>query len=1207
MSWELTLLSDWTSAGGIPLASLGPALPGSSLRRELSARGVLTLVLDAALAWELARDRAIVRVDGLASGGYAEGRIAGRSRQTLGAQGLQFTCTAHPRIYDLADSDLVRETLSGRTVFRFTENLTPRQYGDRFLWVHQEADRLVGVRWGTVEFLDPIPLSWERWTRGELFAAIVAATDAEVQWRIAADGAEEVDLLRRIGADAPVLPLAYGGLLQDHQVQEDYADLMTVARVAGEQATADSERATIAENWWAVTGVRAVGGGQHAVTLRAPTSEESPLLEDGQYCAHPALDLPARYLDAADGTAPCRIEATSVATSEFTVTGTPPALGSRVQIVADAASTPLETLELPSAVDAYGRVVRDLQIAGGRGERQYARNGGHAAGLALWAPVNGGGGTEYLRTELGRTFTALANGGRPAATPTTTPFTIDGMAAGTRLRRGMALRSGGVVLPVASDAVPDASGALTLTVDAPGLPGDFPDDSLFELIRREVRTWTLDGDHSVMAAGLRFTDSQTDLLPRGIPVSLDATASALVGTGLTADYIDPQLAAGPVLVSVPAIGGPLSALDQSTWPLQPFKALCASFPTIAPDGLSATLTVTGYAPTPGGPVLSPVAGTTRLRWRGTTGEINVARVTAIAGSVFTLVPESRPTLQIPSSAWYDAATGFWTFDMSNGVVSGGTTFSAELSRETRPLRLSGLRVSGTTVLPFKPQAVIATRPWLSTDTITLRRTITGTLDLTAVGTVVPLFDVDPDTGATFLSGYELTATFAPASSTLDEVAPGDYPPGGLWLQTGSSSLWRLESLVGTTATFLRPPTGAVALEVGLASVTWTRDDTYPLGAPASWGANGRATLTLAAPVPAGRSYARGLEVRANWHAAGQLRLFAAVAATATTVQVAGVDTWYATTTASTPRSYGVYRVVAGSTMPVPGQVLYVATSTVANGSGQADVTLTAPNAATIPDNTLFTVTVPALLPPGASPLGSVLRLTCPVGGATPEPFSVTPGYAHALFFVRVPEGATRQVTVRSQFTLSEAAWFAPQGPVCAIVDVTGSILGWSALDDEGLDVTTAPGVVELTTRAVIAASGLYAFRVYGGHATDFSRWCVHVQSMWYLGEALDAPFTAESFATPLMLTALRRLAQQAQPRIADRVEAALLELLTLDPTAIQLGGTVELSDFARVERITAIEEQPARAVAALEIGPLARDGAQLLGAGAIAAGVRRIR
>jgi hypothetical protein len=1217
MSWELTLMSDWTSAGGVPLGNLGPALPGSVLRRELSARGVATLVLDAGLAWDRAADRAIVRIDGLARGGYAEVRVANRSRQTQGASGLQFTVTAHPRIYDLADSDLVRETLSGRTVYRFTENLTPRQYGDRFLFVQQETDRLAGVRWGVVEFLDPIPLSWDRWTRGELLSAIVNATDAEVQWRIALDGAEEVDLLRRIGASASVVPLAYGGLLEDHQLQEDFTNLMTVARVAGEPATTDSERATIGENLWRVTAVRSLGGGQVAIALRSPTSEESPLLEDGQYCAHPALDLPARYLDALDGSALLRIEATTLASSEFVVTtSTPPAIGARVQIVADAAGTPLETLELPSAVRQYGRVVRDLQIAGGRGERQYARNGGHELGLALWSPANGGGGTEYLRDELGRTFTALANGTRPAGTGTGTPFAIDGLTPGQPLRRGMELRTGGVVLPVTGGAIPDASGALSLTVAAPGLPGDFADNAPFTLIRRETRAFVLDGEQSVMAVALRFRDSDTDLLPRGIPGTLAATSGGLLGTGARCDYLHPALSAGRVGLSPPFLGGSRSTLDQTTWPTQPFRVLCAAPPTIAPDGVSATVTVSGYLPTVGGPVSSPVAGVTRLRWGSGSGQTIVARVTAIAGSVLTLAPESTPTLQIPSTAWYDTGTGFWTFDVSNATVADGSTWTFTIERETRTLLLNGLRVAGTTVLPFRPQALIATRPWLATDTITLRRTITATLNITAVGSVDPVTDIDPDTGDTILVGYSHTVSFAAATSTLDEVALADYPPGGLWLQAGSSGTWRLESLVGTTASFFMG-TGAssAAFPVGLASVTWNRDDTYALGAPASWGSNGRATLTLAAAIPAGRTYARGLDVRASWHAAGQLRLFAEVTAGAPSVQVAGVDTWVLGDSATAPKAYGIYRVVAGSTVPVPGNVLYAAATVIANGSGQANVTLTGANPNAISDNTLVTITVPNLLPAGASRAGSALRLTCPVGGATPEPSSSTPGYAHALCYVRVPEGASRQVTVRSEFTLSEADWFAPQGPVCAIVDATGTILGWSGLDDEGLDVTVAPGEVTLTTRAIIAASGLYSFRVYGGHVSDFTRWCLHLRSLWYVGEALDAPYTRESFATPLMLTALRRLAQQALPRITDRLEVAALgadvaTLLGLPadllPT-LTLGGTVHLTDLDREVRLTAIDEQPGVAVAALEVGQLARDGAQLLGAGAIAAGVRRIR
>ena len=1213
MSWELSLLSNWTSAGGQPLANLGPALAGSTVRRELGARGQATLVLDAAIAWELATARAIVRVDGVA-GGYAEFRVAARGRQTQGSEGTQFTITGHPRIYDLADSDLVREVLGGRTIFSFNENLPPRTYGDRFLWVNQASDRLIGIRWGVVEFVDPVPLQWERWTRGELLAALVQALDAEVQWRIAVDGAEEVDLLRRIGADAPAFGLAYGGLLQDHQLDEDFADLMTVARVAGEKPSADSERATIAENLWVVNGVRSLGAGRVALTLHAPISLASPLLEDGQYCAHPSLDLPARYLDWLDGSAPVRIEETIAAASEFIVTAAAPALGTRVQIVADATGAPLETLELPSAIEAYGYVARDLQIPGGRGERQYARNGGHEQGLALWSAANAGAGAEYLRTELGRTFTARANGVRAAGTGSGTPFAIDGLEPLQYVRRGMQLVSGGTVLSVVGDALPDATGALSLTVAAPGLPGDFPDNAPFVLERRETRTLLLNGDQSVMAPWLAFQDSDTDLLARGITGSLAAAVGGFTGAALTCDYVDPALSAGAVRLSSPTFGS-VGALEPSTYASQVFRVLSSGVPSIAPDGLSATLTAAGYLAGTG-PVVPLVAGVSRIRWRGTGGEWNLARVTAIVGDVLTLVPENRPTLQIPSSAWFDTGTGFWTFDVSNGVLANGSSWTFTIVREARTLLLNGLRVAGTTVLPFKPQALIATRNWLSTDTLTLRRSLSATLDITSSGTVSPVIDEDPETGDPFVSGWTLVCDYNPATSTLDEVALADYPAAGLFLQAGASALWRLESLVAGVATFARGPVGdTTALPVGVIPVAWTRDDTYALSAGASWGTNGQVTLSLAAAVPTGRTYARGLEVRSNWHATGQLRLFAQLTGGATTVQIGGVDTWFAGVSPTTARAYAVYRVVGGSTIPLPGNVLYAAATVRANGAGQADVLLQAANPNTIPDNDLITITVPALLPPGESPIGSALRLFCPVGGSVPEPFSTTPGQGHALFYVRVPAGATRQVTVRSLFTLSAASWFAPQGPVCAIVNGSGAVLGWSALDDEGIEVEVAPGVVELTTRAVISESGLYAFRVYGGHATDFARWCLHLRSMWYVGEALDAPYSPDSFSTPLMLTALRRLAQQSQPRITDRLlvaelASALAPSIGVDADmlpAITLGGTVVLEDWDRTVRVTVIEERPNAPLAAIEVGQLARDGAQLLGSGAIAAGVRRIR
>lgn len=1200
MSWTVTLLSDWSAAGGDPVADLGPALPGSVVRRQLGGRGTVQLVLDAGIAWPLAIERTIVRVD-REDQPAIEARVVNRRRATRGVPGLQCELEAHPRLYDLSDTDLVREVLSGRTIYRFNENLTPRQYLERFVFVNQPADRLTGIRVGVVDFLDRVPLQWDRWTRGQLLDALVKATDAEVQLRVANDGAEELDLLREIGAAAPVLPLFYGGQLRDHVIDENAADLMTVARVAGEAPTADSERATIGENVWRVDAVRVVSTGVHALTLRAPESGESPVIEDGQYVADVALQLPSRYLATLDGSAPQRIVASWVATSEIAIEGSAPPIGARVQIVADAAGTPLETLELPSAIRARGYVVRDLQIVGGRGERQYARNGGHEDGVVEWSSVNGGGGAEYRRTELGVTQHALANGTRAAGTGTGTPFAIDGLEPGAFVRRGMVLEVGGVTLPITANAIPNSLGALVLALGGSGLPGDYPDDSPFTLIRRDVRTLLLDGDQSPLTPRLQFRDSNTDAFSEGSSGTL--SNGTYTGTWESARYVDePLLQAGRVRL-------------QTSVPFEDTRSSIA-WPTSVDDvyslvsaGITITGATTGIVSFLGatGSVL-PVVGT-RLRYIGQTGRWMLVRVTAISGGMLEVVSDTGGTLV----NW----SGIGLFEACNVLIPDGTSFTVTDIRETRTLRTNGPHTAGATSVTFKAQANIATRNWVASDTISLARALSATLAITGISSVAGFEDGDGNP----VIGMQAAVTFDASASTIDDLTPGlDWSLGEVFFDLGPVGVWRLDSITGGVATLSN---GDLLLNENpftvpqTATASWTRRDTYALTGTASWGTNGRVTLALASPVPTGRSYGRGAPVAASWHpfpVDPLMRLHVALAGGDSTVQLWGLDAFRATTSPSAPARLALYRVWAsGSEVPIAGNTLFADATTQANGSGQASVMLSAANGNTIPDSAAVTIRTPALLPITEPRSGSALRLFCAVGGAG-EPLSSTPGQRHSLFYVRVPEGGASALTVRSLFTLSEGEWFAGQGPVAAIVDAVGTILGWSSLDEDGIDVEVAPGEVLLTTRATVTASGLYGIRVYGG-GTDYRRWCMHVRSLVYVGEALDAPYTRESFSTPLMLTALRRLAQQSTPRIGDRLEVlelrrALAPSLGLPAAVlpeITLGGRVHLEDWDRMVRVTAIEERPGQPVAAIEVGQLTRDGAQLLGAAAVAAGVRRIR
>jgi hypothetical protein len=527
MSWNVHLLSDWTAAGGRPVASLGPVFAGTSIRAELGGRGLATLVLDAEIAYPLATARRIIRVD--REQDFFEFRVQDRSRVMQGAEGTRVTITGRPRIYDLSDSDLVRETVGGVSTTRFTLTLPPRVLLTTLCFTNLAADRLVGLTLGDVEFDEPITVVIDRWTRGQLVDAVLEATNGELEIERLEDGTERLHIRRFVGDAAPLLPLRFGDRLQAHSMADDASIVASVARIHGTQPTAESEAASIAENLWRVVNRRTLDDTTIALELRQIGGTGSPILEDGQYCAHDDVALPPRYLQRADGVSRAQILTSSASASEITVATNAPVIGEHVQIVANASGAPIETLELPSALRAIGYSVRDIPVAGGRGERQYAVNGGHESGLAEWAPVNDGVGIEILRSDLGKTVTFAAAGARAGGTGTGTPLTVDGLALGDRrIYRGDRIRTGGAVLRVTAAAIPDSTGAIALTVD-PGLPGSYADNDPLPLQRVEIRALQIDGAQTLNPVAnnpLVFRDVATDGLSDG-PVPGDYLTDSL--------------------------------------------------------------------------------------------------------------------------------------------------------------------------------------------------------------------------------------------------------------------------------------------------------------------------------------------------------------------------------------------------------------------------------------------------------------------------------------------------------------------------------------------------------------------------------------------------------------------------------------------------------------------------------------------------------
>lgn len=1026
------------------------------------------------------------------------------------------------------------------------------------------ADGLAWVSLGTFE--DTARRSWPAvsvQTRGQLLTTVERVTGYEIVLRaLANDAGYAVDLVAQHNATrAPWL------------LDADRADVaIQRTRALVESATAalgvGDDSAPMGEVAW--VGGAPIGAGPWWIPLADPTGGPPPIREDGQLVGT-LLALPDGTTLAVTGT---RASDSAVRVDSLGTYAT----GQRVAFWESAGGRPVSMLTSPSALAASrGLIVAQVRARGGRQERNLVRNGAfETADLSDWAAIGAPAGVVIPRSELGVTTTARVATARPAGTGVGTGLAVNNAPPGYWFRRGHQLEAAGVTLEVNGAAIPTTTGALTIPVAAPGLPASYANGTPFQLVRRDVHTLTLDGEQSALAPVLRFRDSNTDGLVFGTTGSLvsgsyTSTSGANVGFLQYANGL-----AGVALVSV--------RTDQSvdrgalTWPTYAADVYQLLGEQLLFTFGESTGTVTFVGTTGGVPVVG-----TRLRYLGSNGRFQLLRVTAVAPGSLAVVRDDGGPLVIRGPGIMEAC---------NVLLADGAVFTLTAVRETRTLLLAGAQAAGTTAVPFQAQPNLATRNWLNTDTVSLPRTLTGTLDLSAVGDPQPVFDYDPELDQDVLVGWTLTATFVPATSSLDDIAPADYPPGGVVLQAGTSGAWRLDSLVGTTATFFQGfPGNSVPLPVGVVSTTWTRTDTYALGGAASWGTNGRAVLPLAAAIPAGRSYARGLPVSSNW-VAGFLRLHAQVNAGALSLEVFGFDGFLLSPFDPASNNRGaLYRVTAsGSTLPIPGDTLDCAADVQVGAGGTATVTLRAPNTNALAVDTVLTVRVPQLLADTDPRAGAVLRLLFAPGSGTPA--NSVAAYQSTAELVRVPAGGERVVTARAWFAITPDTLGAGQAPVIALVDPdSNTVLAWGNIGTASVTYNARPTELPLIAQTTLTSSRRVALRVYGGSSSVFSRWHVLKAALLYVGAATDVPYTREA----LSLNTWHRCQDVLERRAAAaRYSVRALELGALsgagDPPVVgqpalirapALGVTVR----QRITRL--VWRWPGAELVEVDLGPLA--------------------
>jgi hypothetical protein len=370
-----------------------------------------------------------------------------------------------------------------------------------------------------------------------------------------------------------------------------------------------------------------------------------------------------------------------------------------------------------------------------------------------------------------------------------------------------------------------------------------------------------------------------------------------------------------------------------------------------------------------------------------------------------------------------------------------------------------------------------------------------------------------------------------------------------------------------------------------------KTDTYALTGTASWGTNGRVTLTLASAIPAGRSYARGLSVGSNW-VSGFLRLHAARSGGNTTVELFGHDGFTATSDPSSSRRGALYRITAsGSTVPIPGNTLYAASTAQADGSGNASVTLTAANANAIANNEAVSIVTPQLLRPSDDRLGSVVRMTRAVGGSN-TPIASTPGLTPlAGIPIPVPADTTVPVTVFATFALSMGTYALGQQPAIALVDGGGAILATARLATGSAIVAQTPTFARLILTHVLTVPTTVSVRLYGG-STDRTLWTIALDAMLAVTDRDDVPFVVGSWANALTIRGAEELAARRDPAVAVQLDLATLRRWSDAPSGapVVIGQRVQLPALGLTRRILGIDRSitdPDRV--RVEVGVIADD------------------
>jgi hypothetical protein len=185
-----------------------------------------------------------------------------------------------------------------------------------------------------------------------------------------------------------------------------------------------------------------------------------------------------------------------------------------------------------------------------------------------------------------------------------------------------------------------------------------------------------------------------------------------------------------------------------------------------------------------------------------------------------------------------------------------------------------------------------------------------------------------------------------------------------------------------------------------------------------------------------------------------------------------------------------------------------------------------------------------------------------LAGGTPNLTGTSPGYDCEPFFVYVPPGTTRAVTLYADFRINpETSALTPAaGPMLAVLDASNTVLNQVRLSAN----VTPIGIsgIQMLTSVTLSASGFIRCRLVGGSNTVFTRWCVAARVMAYIGTATDVPFTTEGLANPGWFEALKELQVLSVPAETidvDRQSATGFFARAWEPLAM-IGSVLEIEN-----------------------------------------------